>query len=119
MVRSMGEIKRLFTCSATRALTLRGTPAQIALSEWLLTALDRKSQAPRDFIMPGSSEDAAHVFFLTPDETPQRLQEVAVHVRTTTRCPRLFTYNAPRAIALRGTPAQIAQAGQLINDRSK
>ncbi|MEO7653152.1 MAG: hypothetical protein ABIZ80_22060 [Bryobacteraceae bacterium] len=119
MVRSMGDIRRLFTCNATSAITLRGTPDQIALAEWLVNALDSQSQAAREFTMPGNNDDVARVFFLTPEESPKRLQEVAAKVRTELGVPRLFIYNGQRALALRGTPPQIAQADRVIQERAK
>jgi hypothetical protein len=59
------------------------------------------------------------VFYLTQSESPQRLQQIATEVRKTTAVKRIFTYNAPRAMTLRGTSAQIALADRLIADRER
>jgi len=59
------------------------------------------------------------VFFLAQADTPQRLQEIAVLVRSTTGLRRLFTYNALSAVVARGTPDQIAWAERLIKERDK
>jgi hypothetical protein len=59
------------------------------------------------------------VFFLTRAESQQRLQEIATEVRSTTEVKRIFIYNAPRAMALRGTAAQIALADRLITERDR
>jgi len=94
----------------------------MALAEWLIQQLDqpanRQEQAKHEYALPGG-DDIVRVFFLTHTGTPQELQEVAVQVRTTTQVRRLFTYNAPRAMALRGTADQIAMAERLIKERNK
>src|SRR5262249_37840635 len=43
IVRSMADIRRLFTCTAPRIMTVRGDGPQIALAEWLVKELDRPS----------------------------------------------------------------------------
>jgi hypothetical protein len=59
------------------------------------------------------------VFDLTNTETAQRLQEIATQVRSMTEVRRLFTYNAPKAVALRETASQIALADRLIKERDR
>ena len=108
-------------------MALRGTGDQVALAEWLFKELDRPvaraAAAPpavaHEYRMPGDADDIVRVFYLTHADTPRRLQEIAVQVRTTTEVRRLFTYNAPSAMALRGTAAQIALADRLIEERDR
>ena len=45
--------------------------------------------------------------------------DIAVHVRSTAQVPRLFIYNAPMAMALRGTAQQIALADRLIKESDR
>lgn len=122
LVRSMGDIRRLFTYTAPRALVSRGTAGQIALAEWLITELDRRPSeisVTHEYRLPGSGDDVVRVFYLMHPATPQRLQEIAVQVRTTAAIRRLFTYNAPRAMALRGTADQMTLADRLIKERDR
>ena len=124
LIRTIAEIRRVFTYNTPRALALRGTDDQIALAEWLLQALDQAANAqpdaaPREYRPSASTDDVVRVFTLTHAATAQRVQEVATEVRTATGVPHLFIYNPARALALRGTVAQIAQADLLIKERDK
>jgi len=122
LIRSIADIRRLFTYNAPKAIALRGTKDQMALAEWFVSEFDKSpagSGTPREFHLDGGPENVVGLFYLTHAATPQRLQEIAVDVRTTTGVRRLFTYNAPRAMALRGTADQIAQAERLIAERDR
>jgi hypothetical protein len=108
---------------------LRGTAGQIALAEWLINELDQPipealaqqspNPAAHEDRPSGTGDDVARVFYLTHAQTAQRLQEIATQVRSMTEVRRLFTYNAPRALALRGTADQIALADRLIRERDR
>jgi hypothetical protein len=121
VLRSIYGVFRLFTYSATRAIALRGTADQIAIAEWLFSDLDKQSgnAGPHEFRVPRGGDDVVRVFYLAHAGTAQRLQEIATQVRSMAEIQRLFTYNAPRAIALRGTSEQIALADRLIAERDK
>jgi hypothetical protein len=68
---------------------------------------------------PDRGADAVRVFYLTHDETPQDMQEIVNLIRTEADIQRMFPYAARRAIALRGTPDQIALAEWLFNELDK
>jgi type II secretory pathway component GspD/PulD (secretin) len=124
-VRSIADIRRLFVHNGTAAIIVRGTAAQATLAAWLIKQLDQPANqpvtaaAPREYRLNGTEDDVVHVFFLTHSGNPQRLQQIAVIVRQTTRVRYLFTYNAPQAMMLRGTAAQIALADRLINEQDR
>jgi hypothetical protein len=69
-----------------------------------------------EYRLPGGGDDVVRVFYLTHAETAQRLQEIATSMA---EIRRLFIYNAPRAMAVRGTAGQIALADRLIQERDK
>ena len=121
VVRSIYGVFRLFTFSATRAIALRGTADQIAIAEWLFNDLDKQSQNPgtHEYRLPGGGDDVVRVFYLMHAATAQRLQQIATEVRSMAEIRRLFIYNAPRAVAMRGTAAQIALADRLIQERDR
>ena len=124
-VRSIADIRRLFTFNESPALIARGTEAQMVFAEWLVKELDQpanqppRTPAPHEYRPSGTVDDLVRVFFLTHAESPQRLQQIATEVRSTTEVKRIFTYNAPRALRLRGTAARIALADRLISDRDR
>jgi hypothetical protein len=120
-IRTLADIRRLFTYNAPSAITLRGTAAQVALCEWLVSELDQpanqppRTPAPHEYRLFGSVEDVVRVFYPTHTGTPQGLQEMATDVRTIGNIRRLFTYNGPSALILRGTASEIALAEWLVN----
>jgi hypothetical protein len=122
-IRSIGDIRRLFTYNTARAVAMRGTADQAGLAEWLIGELDKPANsadsAVHEFHMAGTPEDVVRVFYLPHSGTVQHFQEIVTYIRSTTQIRRAFTYNAPRALTLRGTAAQIAQANQLIQERDK
>ena len=122
LVRHMTDLGQVSTDSARTTLSLRGTSDQIALAEWLVAKLDRPAPPARqdqtlEYRLPGGGDNVVRVFYLTHAATPQKLQKIATTVRGATAVRRLFTYNALRALSLRGTSDQIALAGQLIEER--
>ena len=121
LLRAIGEFRKLFIYGTPKAIAIRGTPAQMALAAWLVNELDNPSRSGggKEYKPAGSPDDLVRVFYLTNVSTPQRLQEIATQVRAMTEVRRLFTYNTPKAIAIRGTPTQIALAARMIEERDR
>jgi hypothetical protein len=122
LIRTTADIQRVFSYGPRRAIALRGTPAQIALAEWLFGELDQavSPQTNRtdayEHPAPGGRGDAVRLFFFSHGETQQDLQEIIKLIRTTADIQRIFSYGPRRAIALRGTPAQVALAEWLFGE---
>jgi hypothetical protein len=120
-IRTISDIRRLFVYNAQSAITVRGTAAQVALSEWLVSELDQpanqppRTPAPHEYRLSGSVEDFVRVLYPTHTGTPQGLQEMATNVRTIGFFRRLMTHNGPSALIVRGTASEIALAGWLVN----
>ena len=120
--RSIGDVRRMFACSTPRVIAARGTAVQMALSEWLFEQLDRNSpgNAPsREYHLLNETENTVQVFYVPHVPTQAEFQKIAASVRTTTNIRRMFASYTPRAIAVRGTPSQVAVAAQLIAERTK
>jgi len=122
LIRSMTGVRRLFTYNASRGIALRGTSQQMALPAWLIREVDSPAsqEGAREYsFAEGGDENTVRVFHLKHTETPQQLQQLATYVRSTSKVRRLFTYNAPKAMALRGTAEQVAVAAQLVKERDE
>lgn len=124
LIRALENISRLFPYPAQRALTVRGTAAQISLAAWLVNELDKPAGAqtsappgPREYRIPGGDDDVVRLFYVPSARTPQELQDVLVAVRAATNARRMFINSAQRALAVRGTADQIAAAERVINAR--
>lgn len=121
LMRAIGDFRQLFSYRAPKAIVVRGSKAQMDLAVWLVNEIDSASRSAggKEYQAGGSSDDLVRVFYLTNVSTPQRLQEIATQIRVMTEVRRLFVYRTPKAIAVRGTPAQIALAARMIEERDR
>lgn len=97
---------------AQSTIAITGTPAQLALAEWLSKAIDRPADwrpsgsaygdpTAREFKLPNGPEELAHVFYLRNTATPRALQEILTVVRTVADVQKLFYRSEPGMIAYR------------------
>jgi hypothetical protein len=127
MVRTVIEIRRVFTYNETKAVVFRGTTEQMAMAEWMIGDIEKAAAGPRphsvsrQYLLPASptptpNENVTQVFYLGNTPTVKDFQEVATLMRTIAEIRRVFTYNVPRAMALRGTADQLAFANWLFDE---
>jgi hypothetical protein len=119
MVRTVSDIRDVKLDAAQKSMSVSGTPAQIAVAEWLFIELDRQTLpafSTKDFKVPNKEDDSVRVFFLPHAATVQNFQEIATSIRTVAEIRRVFTFNAPRALAVRGTADQIAATEFLVRE---
>jgi type II secretory pathway component GspD/PulD (secretin) len=125
-IRTIAEIRRVYTFNTLRALTVRGTADQVAAAGFMIRELDQPAGAKRtdsrEFRMTGPGdpgETAVRVFYLPYAATVQQFQEVATLVRTIAEVRRVFTYNAPKALVVRGTADQMAAVDWMVHELGK
>ena len=119
LVRTISDIRRVFTYNARNALMVRGTEAQIGLAEWLVKELAPEPPSSTHRYEMTANDDVVRVLRLPHTATVPDFQKAATAIREATQIKRVFTYNAPRAMALRGTADQIALAEKLATDLDK
>ena len=66
--------------------------------------------------MPGGGEDTLRVLYAPGTANVQQFQELATVIRSIAQIRRVFIYNTPRAIVLRGTAAQVAMDAWLVEN---
>jgi general secretion pathway protein D len=64
-------------------------------------------------------DEVVKVFYVTNTSTVQEFQEIATAIRTLADIRRVFTYNAQKALIVRGTVDQVALTEKLIHDLDK
>lgn len=64
-------------------------------------------------------DEVVRVFYIQNATSVQEFQEMATAIRSVIEIRRVFTYNAQRALVLRGTVDQVALAEKLIRDLDK
>jgi general secretion pathway protein D len=75
---------------------------------------DDSTQKRRDF-----QSEVVRVFYMPNAGTVQEFQEIANALRTVAEIRRVFTYNAGRAMIVRGTPDEVALVEKLVHDLDK
>jgi len=119
VIRTIADIKQISTDNDQKSVTVHATPGQIAMAEWLFNELDTstvQSSVPHEYRVPGAGDDVVRLFYITTAATVQDFQEIATLVRTISNITRVFTYNAPQALVVRDTAAQVAMAEWLVKD---
>jgi hypothetical protein len=117
-VRVIPELTRVFPVMAQGAIAIRGAADRVALAEWLFGQMDLSGAAmalktsQTYELAPGS--DVAQVFFLPGSTMAQSFQEMAANVRAVAPSMHTFANTLTCTLAVRGTPAQLAQAGQIL-----
>jgi hypothetical protein len=123
LVRTISEIRRVFTYNGRKALVVRGTDAQIGLAEWLVGELVPEApSSTHEYRMAGPSgnnDEVVRVLRLPHTASVQDFQKDVIQIRAATQIKRIFTYNSPRAFAVRGTTDQIAMAERMTAQLNK
>lgn len=117
-VRTMGENTQVTLDTATKTLTVNGTPQQIAMAAWVFSALDQAAPAnyaTQEFRPAGSVNDLVRVMYLSHAQTPQSLQEIVNSVRTIPEMSKVFPYSAQNAVVIRGSDNQVAMTEWLFH----
>jgi hypothetical protein len=123
-IRTIGDIRRVFTYNDPRIMVTRTTAEQTALVQWLVQQMDHpamgqpgavtvQSSGVYEYQTPYDSDSTVRIFYLR-SPTVEEFQKTAVRIRTETGIRRVFTYNAPRTMAVRGNVNQVAMAARLV-----
>ncbi|MDR3718744.1 MAG: hypothetical protein P4K98_08075 [Bryobacteraceae bacterium] len=121
-VRVGTELRYIYPYAGRRVLVARGTASQLEIAAWLIgdlgnaaTAQAPSASASHEYRLPGGDE-LVRLFYLSPSESPQYLQEVMIMIRVTTNMRGIFPNSTRRALVARGSAAQIAIAAWLVGE---
>lgn len=108
LMRAIGEICDVKADPSAKFITVRGTPAQIALVDWLFAKLDQpavQGSGAHEYMMTGAEPlHAVGLLFIKNAADTREFQEIATLVRSITDFRYFFAYNASKALVFRGTP---------------
>jgi hypothetical protein len=114
--RAVTDMGRMYPVFSRRCLVMRGTEDQIALAGSLLRQFDGPGgQGTKEFKVGGDASQMVQVAYVNAG--PQSLHETAGAVRTETKMASVFDFQTQKALVMRGTAEQLAQAGQVIQSR--
>jgi hypothetical protein len=104
-IRSVTDIRQMWVDGKRKLILFKSSPAQAMDGKATPVTLDLRALDP--------SESTVAVLYVKGP-----LAEAALEVRKTTRVRRITTVGVAKALILRGTPEQVAQAQQLLAGRN-
>lgn len=120
MIRSITEVRRIFTYNPSRTVIARGDQATMAAVSWLAA----------EALRPPTTEIAASELFQMEDPRGEgtisiyrmptsrfdgaRLQQLAAEIRSAAGLRRIAVLTSPNLLVLRGTSSQLEAAGKLL-----
>jgi len=118
-LRTVANDQKAYTYTALQDLIVRGPAAQIALSAYLINALDvapgSVTTAPEFQDQPvGAPSQVTRVFYLTTTKAPQQIQEILTVLRTVVDVQKIFNSTANNALAIRASAGDMATAAWII-----
>lgn len=111
VLRTVGEIQKVFTYTGSHALVLRDGDTELQRAEWLIQQLDLPAGHPAGtgtFTAP-AADDVTRIFSV-PNANPQWMQGALRTVRTELNIKKAFSTTSPANIVVRGTADQVAAA---------
>jgi hypothetical protein len=114
-LRTIADIRRVYTYNAAQAMALRGTKSELEMAEWLFNVVDQPGNQPvsGSFSATGP-DDVVRVFDLSQAKAGQDLPDVVSQIRGSTKTQYAFGYGSRSIMVLRGTAAQMAAAEHLV-----
>jgi hypothetical protein len=124
LIRSIGDIRRMFLYGPRRALVLRATAERVSLAAWLVSEVDkpvdgqsvRDSTGPREYRLSNDPANLVRVFYLASTQSTADRETLVDQVRNNTGMRRVYVYNALGALAVRGTEGQVATAEKALEE---
>jgi hypothetical protein len=122
VLRTIADLRSIFTRSEPQGIAFRGTVAQVQLGDWLFQQLDvlpnaQMSAQTHEYTIPEAQDSVTRVYYLNNGGTNSRMNEIIRAVRSEADIRRIFTYIAARALAIRGNPDAVAAADRIIKQQ--
>lgn len=119
VIRSLVQIPSLFLSLAAGAVVMRGTAEQADAATWVFQALDKKGMGGTEesYRVAGGGDDTIRLFSLPQASSTQRLNAIAIAVRSTTQAPLFFPYTPRRIILVRGRQELMERTANALKER--
>jgi|SwirhisoilCB2_FD_contig_101_1511155_length_1548_multi_2_in_0_out_0_2 hypothetical protein len=116
LLRVVGKLDKASVDPATSAVTVTGTPDELAMAGWMIRNLDQPSPSPDPYLVAGKSDDGIRIFHLARAgaSSPQAVQEVLTIVRTVGDIQKIFYYMDHSDLVVRGAANELGLAEFLI-----
>lgn len=122
VIRTVGDIQKIFNYTDRSDLVVRGTASELGLAEFLVHAVDGTSDPERTAMTMspeyhytwGRGTDTVRVYYLAHSPQPQQIQEILTNLRTVLYVQKCFNFMPLGALVIRGTPETIAASEWMI-----
>ena len=122
ILRTVGDIQKIFNDTELSDLVVHGTANQLALVDYIVKAVDiipgtvTVAAAPEfHYSDRGTPNDVVRVFYLSHTSTPQQMQEILTALRTVASIQKVFNYTPLNALTIRGTAGYLAASEFIIH----
>lgn len=121
VLRTVGDIQKVFNDTALSDLVIRGTANQLALADYIVKNLDIKPGTATVAVTPEfhytdrfTPNDVVRVFYLSHTTMPQQTQEILTNLRTVAEIMKVFNYTPLNALTIRGSASDLAASEFII-----
>jgi hypothetical protein len=116
LLRVVGKVDKASVDAATSAVTVTGTPDELAMAGWMIRNLDQPSPSPDPYLVAGKSDDGIRMFHLARAgaASARAVQEVLTVIRTVGDIQKIFFYMDHSDLVVRGAANELALAEFLI-----
>jgi hypothetical protein len=117
LLRVVGKLDKASVDPATSAVTVTGTPDELALAGWMIRNLDQPSPSPEPYLVAGKSDDGIRMFHLAraASASPQAVQEIITVIRTVGDIQKVFNFTDHSDLVVRGTASELAFVQSMIS----
>ncbi len=120
-LRTVVGIMKVFNNTALASLTVRGTSADLAASDWLIRTLDSDPGSNAQTVSPeyrisgaAPNDDTIRVFYSPRSIGPAGIQQYVSLLRTQQTALKVSSFASPTALIVRGSASQLTQAEQSL-----
>jgi type II secretory pathway component GspD/PulD (secretin) len=127
VIRTVGDIQKVFVYTDHSDLVVRGTATELGLVQFLIGSLDQTKDPQRTAIAmtpeyhyswayasKASGTDTVRVYYLAHSSQPQQIQEILTNLRTVLDVQKVFNFTPLQALVLRGSPETVTASEWMI-----
>jgi hypothetical protein len=123
VLRTVADVRKIFTFTSNHAVVLSGPDWEIAFAEWIIDQLNQSMQqkpdaTPREFTVGGPDfkgmGHGARLNFLSNRTSPRQMQELLTVLRAVGDVQKVFSYTASHALILRTGDSDLQRAEWMI-----
>lgn len=127
VIRTVGDLQKIFVYTDHSDLVVRGTASELDLVRFMIDSLDQTPNPQRaaltmtpeyhyswSYTPKASGTDTVRIYYLAHSPQPMQIQEILTNLRTVLDVQKVFNFTPLRALVLRGSPETVAASEWMI-----